>query len=357
MINGSSADMSAIADESIDLIVTSPPYPMIEMWDRTFGGFDEGINIALRDGDGRGAYELMHLQLDAVWRECVRVLARGGFICINIGDATRTIGGSFRLYTNHSRVIQACESLGLQSLPAILWRKQTNAPNKFMGSGMLPSGAYVTLEHEHILVFRKGQKRTFEPVDAERRRRSAFFWEERNTWFSDIWDFKGVRQNLGGKPTTGHGDARSRSGAYPVELAHRLVLMYSLHGDRILDPFLGTGTTQGVCVAAARNSIGYEIDAALVPVATDAIRAAATFGNRITEARVDAHMRYLAERSASGKQPPKYRNKTHGFYVVTKQEIDLELLGVDSIEAVSDSEYLCRHSILHPTDGYGLEFG
>ena len=78
--------------------------------------------------------------------------------------------------------------LGFQSIPLILWRKQTNAPNKFMGSGMLPAGAYVTLEHEYILVLRKGSKREFKKAEEKRNRHeSAIFWEERNIWYSDIW--------------------------------------------------------------------------------------------------------------------------------------------------------------------------
>ena len=192
----SAADLAVLESESIDLVVTSPPYPMIEMWDRVFGQQDERIDRSIQDGDGSRAFELMHQLLDAVWRECYRVLKPGAFACINIGDATRKIADGFRLYTNHSRVTSFCESLGFQSLPAILWRKQTNAPNKFMGSGMLPSGAYVTLEHEYIRILRKGGKRSFTNPEADRRKRSAFFWEERNVWFSDLWDFKGIGQEL-----------------------------------------------------------------------------------------------------------------------------------------------------------------
>ncbi|MFW6286491.1 MAG: DNA-methyltransferase, partial [Candidatus Sumerlaeota bacterium] len=173
----SAIDMSVLPDASVDLVVTSPPYPMIEMWDRIFAGQDADIGAALADKDGPAAFEKMHCVLDAVWRECERVLRAGGFACINIGDATRKVGDNFRLYTNHSRITNFCENLGFQSLPAILWRKQTNAPNKFMGSGMLPAGAYVTLEHEYILVFRKGDKRVFDAEEKNRRRRSAYFWE------------------------------------------------------------------------------------------------------------------------------------------------------------------------------------
>ena len=103
---------------------------------------------------------------------------------------------------------------------------------------MYPGGAYVTLEHEYILILRKNGKRKFTTQpEKQNRRESAYFWEERNIWFSDIWDLKGIRQDIQQK------DIRTRSAAFPFELAYRLINMYSVFGDTILDPFLGTGTT------------------------------------------------------------------------------------------------------------------
>ncbi|MBW1803357.1 MAG: site-specific DNA-methyltransferase, partial [Deltaproteobacteria bacterium] len=188
IIFSDSKNMGAIPDASVDLVVTSPPYPMIEMWDGVFSGQNPKIKKALINDDGPLAFELMHKELDPVWNETHRVLKRGGIVCINIGDATRTIGDDFALYPNHARILSHFFSSGFSSLPAILWRKQTNAPNKFMGSGMLAPGAYVTLEHEFVLILRKGGKRDFKNPDEKKlRRESAFFWEERNLWFSDIW--------------------------------------------------------------------------------------------------------------------------------------------------------------------------
>ena len=219
--------MSPVGEGTIDLVVTSPPYPMIEMWDEQFAGIDPSIRTALSDGDGVRAFELMHAALDEVWSECQRILRPGGLACINIGDATRKIGGEFRLFSNHSRVLQKMASLGLSILPDILWRKPTNAPNKFLGSGMLPAGAYVTYEHEYILIARKGGPRRFPPADKARRRRSAFFWEERNSWFSDVWvDLIGARQLLGNTEADDL-EARARSAAFPFELAYRLIQMHS----------------------------------------------------------------------------------------------------------------------------------
>ena len=189
-----SKQMGALPSERADLVVTSPPYPMIKMWDKIFCDLNPSIENALDSSAGMEAFELMHQQLDPVWDEVFRVLKNGRFACINIGDAVRTINGDFQLYTNHSRILSYMQKLGFSSLPAILWRKQTNAPDKFMGSGTLPANAYVTLEHEYILIFRKGSKRVFnKPEEKQLRRESAFFWAERNTWFSDIWfDIKGT---------------------------------------------------------------------------------------------------------------------------------------------------------------------
>lgn len=83
-------DLEAIASDSVDLVVTSPPYPMIDMWDQTFSEQNPEIQRAFAAGDGRLAYALMHEILDSVWNEVFRVLKRGRFACINIGDATRT---------------------------------------------------------------------------------------------------------------------------------------------------------------------------------------------------------------------------------------------------------------------------
>ena len=158
---GDARRMAALPADSVDLVVTSPPYPMIAMWDDLFGDQNPQIADDLAQGRGARAFEGMHRLLDPVWREVWRVLKAGGLACINVGDATRTLGDDFALYPNHARILQCLSEIGFTILPDILWRKPTNAPNKFMGSGMLPAGAYVTYEHEYILVLRKGRRREF----------------------------------------------------------------------------------------------------------------------------------------------------------------------------------------------------
>ena len=345
----SSTDMAATKNDSVDLVVTSPPYPMIAMWDESFCATSGHVQKALQDDDGNAAFEAMHRELDRVWSECYRVLRSGAFLCINIGDATRTIAGNFRLYSNHSRIVASCTALGFEALPLILWRKQTNAPNKFMGSGMLPSGAYVTLEHEYVLVFRKGGKRSFSTADAERRRRSAFFWEERNRWFSDVWDFKGVRQRVTGAEREGEDqpELRKRSAAFPFELASRLVCMYSLQGDTVLDPFLGTGTTTAAAVLHARNSVGYEYSPDLEPVIDETITKAVSRSSESVRDRLVAHAQFVEQAEATRGKPLGYTNTPHGVRVMTRQEIELALPEVTDLREQSADNVGLAYTMEH----------
>lgn len=320
IILGDARQLRLIEDDSVEFIVTSPPYPMIEMWDSLFAGLSPAIGDALGRENGWKAFGLMHDELDKAWKECLRVLRPGCIACINIGDAVRTIGGSFSLYPNHSRIVQCMVNLGFTPLPDILWRKQTNAPNKFMGSGMLPACAYVTYEHEYILIFRKGEKRTFgKGMEEENRRKSAYFWEERNLWFSDVWmDLKGASQPLGDKA------ARERSAAFPFELAYRLIGMHSIYGDTVLDPFLGTGTSTAASIALSRNSIGVDLEKGLGNRIEETIRSSLRIGKEKTLDRLSRHREFVSVRIDSGKKI-KHRNENHGFQVMTSQETDITM--------------------------------
>jgi DNA modification methylase len=359
-------DLGELDDESVDLVVTSPPYPMIEMWDGSFAEQDPAIATSLAQGRGTEAFDYMHAILARVWRECFRVLKPGCLACINVGDATRSLDGRFRLYSNHSRIITDCEAIGFETLPLVLWRKQTNAPNKFMGSGMLPGGAYVTLEHEYILVVRKGGKREVPADERVRRRESAFFWEERNRWFSDVWDFKGVRQGVtavpgvggsraAGRATDGEGAGRElpdrqRTGAFPFELAYRLINMYSMRRDTVLDPFLGTGTTTVAAIAAARNSVGAEIDPRVAKTVPDTVAAATGGLNARVWERVTDHLEFVRRYEADHGKPPGHLSRTFGFPVMTGQEEDLILSSVESVEREGDTGMRAAHRDLDAAD-------
>jgi DNA modification methylase len=325
-----SKNMSVIPSSSVHQVVTSPSYPMIKMWDNLFVSQNTNILKVLKNRDGYKALELMHRQLDLVWEELHRILIPGGFACINIGDAVRTVGDDFMLYPNYSRVLGALIKNGFSILPSILWRKPTNAPNKFMGSGMLPAGAYVTLEHEYILIVRKGPKREFvSSKEKQIRRESAFFWEERNNWFSDVWlGLNGTQQKI--KINA----ARLRSGAFPLELAYRLINMYSAKGDTVVDPFLGTGTTMWAAMASGRNCVGFEIENAFRTAIFKNMNTVIETSNDRIQQRIQSHSDYLETR-ADVKRKFKYLNKHYNFPVMTRQEIELFFNPLESIKQLN----------------------
>ncbi|WP_265111874.1 DNA-methyltransferase [Halosolutus halophilus] len=340
---GDARDLSAVADDAVELVVTSPPYPMIEMWDDLFTDLDPAIGDALAAGDGRGAFEAMHAQLDRVWDELERVLVDGGIACINVGDATRSVDGSFRVYPNHARILEAFESRGFDPLPDVLWRKPANSAAKFMGSGTLPPNAYVTLEHEYVLVFRNGgDSREFEPR-ADRRYEAAFFWEERNRWFSDVWtDVRGELQTLEGDAVDD--DLRERSAAYPLEIPYRLICMYSAYGDTVLDPFWGTGTTSLAAMCAGRHSVGYELEPAFREVFDDRVAEVPTLSRSIGRARLDRHREFVAERRADGKALS-YEAEHYDTGVVTKMERGLRFREVTAVDPIEEG-YRAEHEPL-----------
>lgn len=333
--NVDASNLSCIADKSVQLIVTSPPYPMIEMWDDMFKKQSALVEKYFTMQEFDKAFEGMHLLLDAVWKECDRVLVDNGFVCINIGDATRTLKDTFRLFSNHSRIIQFFSGMGYTVLPDILWRKQSNAPNKFMGSGMYPAGAYVTYEHEYILIFRKGGKRIFNGKDRQLRQESAYFWEERNVWFSDLWEIKGTAQSMV------KAASRSRSASFPFEVPYRLVNMYSVKGDTILDPFCGLGTTNLACMASERNSIGVDISPEITKLAENTIFEQAQKLNSVIESRKAAHLAFIDSLNEE-KRKKCYQNTFHCFPVKTRQEIALQIKSLSNVE-YRGKKFICHY--------------
>lgn len=320
LYNQSSTDLSQISDKSVNLIVTSPPYPMIEMWDNCFISQDKKIDLF----DYDNAYEKMHSLLNKVWSECDRVLADNAFICINIGDAVKNCSGCFKLFPNHVEIVRFFSNLNYCVLPPIIWNKPANSPNKFMGSGMLPAGAYVTLEQEYILIFRKGNKRIFKTSEEKiNRQKSAYFWEERNVWFSNIWNIHGINQKISSKE-------RQRSGAFPFELPYRLINMYSVKDDTVLDPFLGTGTTVMAAIASQRNSIGFELSQELFELSEKSINNSELFINDYVNSRIDNHINFINSLPIEKKEKC-YMNEFHNFLVKTSQEKLLEIHNIKDI--------------------------
>ena len=210
-----------------------------------------------------------------------------------------------------------------------------------MGSGMLPCGAYVTLEHEWILIFRKGSKRPYKSnTEKEQRRFSSFFWEERNQWFSDLWEIRGTKQ------TITNSKSRERNASFPFTVPYRLINMYSQQGDTVLDPFFGLGTTSMAAMVAGRNSVGYEIDPNLLSSIKENISTIDLMSaNKTISDRYEKHLGFVAEREKAGNAVKYFNNKLQ-CKVMTKQELDMQFHYLTDINDISDEPltYECKYS-------------
>lgn len=330
---GDSRSIDSIDNNEVDLVVTSPPYPMIEMWDEVFSEMNGDIESALEHKKGYEAFEMMHKELDKVWNELDRVTTEDATICINIGDATRKVD-NFHLFHNHARIIEKFADMGYGTLPSIIWRKPTNKANKFMGSGMTPPNAYVTLEHEYVLVFRKGGTRQISENKRNTRYESAYFWEERNKWFSDTWT------NILGDSQEIDKNTRDRAASYPMEIPHRIINMYSIHQDTVLDPFVGTGTTSLAAAINGRNSIGLDIKEEFVKTSKTRIKESAIQKSKeYKQNRIKQHKEFMK----SSDKTANYEAENYSFGVITKQEKHIQIPEISSYSKENESTVRCSH--------------
>lgn len=239
IIIGDSRKMIEVADESIDLVVTSPPYWHIK---------DYGVKGQI--GYGQTLHEYLK-DLYRVWKECYRVLKPGRRLCINIGDqfARSVIYGRYKIIPLHAEFIAMCENIGFDYMGAIIWQKKTTMNTtggaNVMGSYPYPPNGMIEIDYEFILIFKKPGKSP--KVDRETKEMSKLTKEEWKEYFYGHWYFGGARQ-------IGH------EAMFPEELPKRLIKMYTFVGDVVLDPFLGSGTTVKAALDLGRNGIGYEIN-------------------------------------------------------------------------------------------------
>jgi len=239
IIIGDSRRMLELGNESIDLIITSPPYWHIK---------DYGVPGQI--GYGQDLHEYLK-GIYQVWRECFRVLRQGGRFCLNIGDqfARSIIYGRYKVIPLHSEFIGQCEKLGFDFMGSIIWQKKTTMNTtggaNVMGSFPYPPSGIVEIDYEFIHIFKKlgGSKK----VSREIKEASKLSKEEWKEYFSGHWYFRGAKQ-------LGH------EAMFPDELPKRLIKMFTFVGDTVLDPFLGSGTTVKVALELNRNGLGYEIN-------------------------------------------------------------------------------------------------
>ncbi|OAV74904.1 Modification methylase HindIII [Bacteroidales bacterium Barb7] len=244
IINGDSRQMNLLKDNSIHLIITSPPY-----WQLKDYGTENQIGF-------HDSYESYINNLNLVWSECNRVLHDGCRLCINIGDqfARSVYYGRYKVIPIRTEIIKFCESVGMDYMGAVIWQKQTTmnttGGGAVMGSFPYPRNGILKIDYEFILIFKK-QGNSPKPT-SEQKTLSEMTKEEWNTCFSSHWTFGGAKQD-------GH------IAMFPEELPARLIKMFSFTGETILDPFMGSGTTALAARNLQRNSVGYEINPDFIP--------------------------------------------------------------------------------------------
>ncbi len=245
IIIGDSRKMIEVEDNSIDLIVTSPPYWHIK---------DYGVEGQI--GYGQSLHEYLK-DLYRVWKECYRILKPGRRLCINIGDqfARSVVYGRYKVIPLHAEFIAQCEEIGFDYMGAIIWQKKTTMNTtggaNVMGSYPYPPNGMIEIDYEFILIFKKPGKS--EKIPKEIKEKSKLTKEEWKEYFYGHWYFGGARQI-------------EHEAMFPEELPKRLIKMYTFVGDTVLDPFLGSGTTVKVALNLNRNAIGYEINETFLDV-------------------------------------------------------------------------------------------
>jgi DNA modification methylase len=249
IIIGDSRKMEEVKKDSVDLIVTSPPYWHIK---------DYGVEGQI--GYGQSLHEYLK-NLYLVWGDCYRILKPGTRLCINIGDQflRSIIYGRYKIAPLHSEFIVQCEKVGFDYMGSIIWQKKTTMNTTggaaVMGSYPYPPNGIVELDYEFILIFKKPGKRNFSKEAKEKSKLSKEEWKE---YFLGHWYFNGARQE-------GH------EAMFPEELPKRLIKMFTFVGDTVLDPFLGSGTTAKTAINLDRNVIGYEINEEFLPMIKEKI--------------------------------------------------------------------------------------
>ena len=256
LVHGDARDLSFVGDESVHLLVTSPPYWNLKRYNDVpdqLGHVDD--------------YEEFLVQLKKVWQEAFRILVPGGRIVCVVGDVclSRKKYGRHVVVPLHADIAVACRKIGFDNLNPIIWHKIANASyevsggSSFLGKPYEPN-AIIKNDIEFILMQRKPGG--YRKPTQKQRELSKIAKPDHRKWFQQIWRLSGA-------------STRKHPAPFPLELAHRLVSMFSFVGDTVLDPFCGTATTMLAALKDGRNSIGVEIDIDYCRMAEERLRNAA----------------------------------------------------------------------------------
>ncbi len=247
IIIGDSRNMIEIKNESVHLVVTSPPY-----WQLKDYGNEKQIGF-------NDTYEEYIAKLNQVWLECYRVLLPGCRMCVNVGDqfARAVTYGRYKIIPIREEIIRFCELNGFDYMGAVIWQKKTTMNTtggaSIMGSFPYPRNGLIEIDYEFILLFKKLGKSPL-PPSIKAKEKSEMTKEEWRQYFTGHWNFAGEKQHSG------------HIAMFPEELPRRLIKMFSFVGEMVLDPFLGSGTTMKVAQELKRDSVGYEVKEEYLPV-------------------------------------------------------------------------------------------
>lgn len=278
-LGSDSRDMQFLDDKSVHLVVTSPPY-----WQLKDYGTAEQIGF-------HDSYETYINDLNLVWAECARVLKPGCRVAINVGDqfARAECYGRYKVIPIRTEIIRCLESLGLDHMGSIIWRKvttcNTSGGASVMGSFPTPRNGVVKLDYEFILLFKKPGRTP--PPSKEAKENSKMTTEEWNQYFSGHWEFPGEKQ-------VGH------IAMFPEELPKRLIRMFSFPGEVVLDPFFGSGTTMVAARDLGRGCTGVELNVEFEEHMTERLGISTLFpGDHIEFIRADQESSLSAGRLAA----------------------------------------------------------
>jgi len=285
---GDARDLSWLPDESVHLVVTSPPYWTLKAYavhEKQMGQIE--------------SYDSFLAELDKAWAECARVLIPGGRVCCIVGDVClpRKKAGRHHVMPLHSDIQVRARRASLDCLTPIVWHKIANGVTEAEGNGAgfygkpYQPGAVVKNDVEYVLFLRKGG--TYRRATPLQKALSMLTKDEMQAWWRSIWtDIKGA-STRGGHPAP-----------YPVELAERLIRMFSFAGDTVLDPFSGTGSTALAAANAGRNSVSNEIEPTYLEIAR----------GRLLRETAQSRLVGATEATVSTDDPPRARQGASPFY-------------------------------------------
>ena len=254
---GDARDLSMVDEESVELVVTSPPYFDIKDYENGTGGKNQLGDLE--------EYEQFNEEIDKVWKQCFEKLVPGGRMCVVVGDVLRSRSeyGRHRVLPLHATIQEHCTDIGFDNLAPIIWYKIGNASleaggnARFLGKPYEP-GAVIKNDIEYILLFRKPGG--YRSPSTEERILSLIEADRHQTMFRQLWD------DIKGEPQTDH------PAPFPAELSERLVRMFSFVGDTVLDPFAGSGSTAVGASRCGRNSLSVELEEEYFEVAKSRIQ-------------------------------------------------------------------------------------